>query len=72
MKEVNHKRGPRFKDEKTKKRNYVAVRLEDETYWDLTDASMKAGIPVSTYVRVAIEEALARDKERRKLGYEGY
>lgn len=72
MKEVNHKRGPRFKDEKTKKSNRVMVRLDEETYWGLVDASIKAGIPVSTYVRVAIEETLARDKERRNFGYEGY
>ena len=70
MNEVNHKRGPRFKDEKLKKSNRIMIRLDDETYWALVDAAMKAGTSLSDYGRVAIEEAIARDRDRRRYMYE--
>ena len=57
-------------DEKRSK--HLNFRVSEETYDAIVDIAKKNNIPIATYVRVVLEEAIERDNDIERYGYDEY
>lgn len=70
MLKINHQTGrPKMKEE-DKRSKIMQFRLTKDVYDELKEAAIRNGISMSNYMRVAIEEAIDRDRDRERYGYD--
>ena len=69
---INHKRGPKFKEDDEKKKYRLVARVTGETYVDVIRILEADNVSMSDYIRTIIEEDIQARKDRERYGYDEY